>query len=92
MKSLLEKIKNFFRLKPENVYSYTFKEEPPSEEVSSSGRYEYVPMPLGDFKSAPEVDLSSMTRAELLNLAVEKGVKVSKKANKSDIIQAIQAK
>lgn len=93
MKSLLEKIKDFFRLKPENPYTYTFKDEPAPEEVPSSGRYEYIPMPLGDYKKSPEVaspDLTSMTRAQLLNLAAEKGIKVSKKANKRDIIQSIQ--
>jgi len=93
MKSLLEKIKDFFRIKPENPYSYTFKDEPPSEEVLAPKRYEYIPMPLGDYKKSPEIaapDLTSMTRAQLLNLAAEKGIKVSKKANKRDIIQSIQ--
>lgn len=93
MKSLLEKIKNFFRSEPENPYAYTFKDEPPAEEVKSSGHYEYIPMPLRDYKKSPEVaapDLTSMTRAQLLNLATEKGITVSKKANKRDIIQSIQ--
>lgn len=93
MKSLLEKIKNFFRLKPENAYSYTFKDEPPSEEALAPRRYEYIPMPLGDYKKSPEVaapDLTSMTRTELLKIALEKGIKVSKKANKRDIILSIQ--
>ena len=93
MKSLLEKIKNFFRFNPENPYSYTFKDEPPSEEALTPRRYEYIPMPLGDYKKSPEVtapDLTSMTRAELLKIALEKGIKVSKKANKRDIILSIQ--
>lgn len=93
MKSLLEKIKNFFRFKPENEYSYVFKDAPPSEEAPVSGNYEYIPMPLGDYKKSPEVaapDLTSMTRSELMKLALEKGITVSKKANKRDIIQSIQ--
>lgn len=90
MKSLLEKIKNFFRIKPENPYSYTFKDEPPSEEALAPRRYEYIPMPLGDYKKSPDVpDLTGMTRSDLLNFAAENGIKVSKKAKKQDIINRI---
>ena len=71
MKSLFEKIKDFFRIKPENPYTYTFKDEPAPEEVPSPGRYEYIPTPLGDYKKSPEVaahDLTILTLAHILNL------------------------
>jgi hypothetical protein len=94
MPSFFEKLKKMFGFYPRPYY---YKMEPSTEQPV---KVEYTPAPEPQVQEPEETavdtkddgfDLSAMTKAELLAFAKERGIAVTPKMKKQDIIDAINA-